>query len=93
MKRKNTVRLINGTIALVLLTAGYGIGRYTKTDTQLSRAVTETVTVESGDSLWSIAEQYAEGDIREYVSKLKRINDLDSAIIYPGQEIKVVRYK
>jgi LysM repeat protein len=41
--------------------------------------------VRPGDTLWSIAEQTFPGDPREGVWELRRRNDLDSALIVPGQ--------
>lgn len=51
----------------------------------------ETVyTVQSGDTLWNIAEQYC-GDtyILEYIEDLKRLNPGLTADIRPGQKIRV----
>jgi len=41
--------------------------------------------VKPGDTLWSIAERTAPGDPREGVWELRERNDLDSAVIVPGQ--------
>ena len=41
--------------------------------------------VRSGDTLWSIAERTFPGDPREGVWELRERNDLDSAVIVPGQ--------
>lgn len=49
---------------------------------------TSTITVQSGDSLWSIALKYKEkGDIRKYIYDIKKLNNLDNSNIYAGQEI------
>ena len=42
-------------------------------------------TVQPGDTLWSIAERTFPGDPREGVWELRERNDLDSAVIVPGQ--------
>ncbi|HYE83987.1 MAG TPA: LysM peptidoglycan-binding domain-containing protein [Clostridia bacterium] len=41
--------------------------------------------VEEGDTIWSLSTNYAgDMDIREYISKVMDINDLQSANIKPG---------
>jgi LysM repeat protein len=50
------------------------------------------VRVYSGDSVWSIASNFAtsKDDIRELVTAIKRVNSLSNrAEIYPGQVLKV----
>lgn len=49
-----------------------------------------TVTVESGDSLWSIAERVAPAaDPREVVSELKRLNALEDSALVAGQSLAI----
>lgn len=50
------------------------------------------ITVEEGDTLWSIASNYADSshtDIRELVYLISNENDIYNASIYPGDVIKV----
>lgn len=49
------------------------------------------VTVLSGDTLWSIAKNYStsNGDIREFIYSIQKLNQLTSARIYPGQVILI----
>lgn len=50
------------------------------------------VTVQPGDSLWKLAVRYQEKagmDVQELIDLMKEINDLDSAIIYPGQNLHI----
>ncbi len=50
----------------------------------------ETVTVQSGDSLWSIATRIAPGaDPRDVVDAIGRLNALDGGMITPGQELAI----
>jgi len=48
------------------------------------------VRVNHGDTLWEIAGKYRGGtEIREYIYKIKKMNNLDSAVIYAGQTLKL----
>mgnify|MGYP001270282840 CR=1 FL=1 len=48
----------------------------------------KTVTVRQGDTLWDIAGKYrGKTDIRQYIYQIKKVNNLDNAIIYAGQKI------
>ncbi len=53
---------------------------------------TENYMVSAGDTLWGIATEYKheKQDIREYVYQLRKLNNID-CIIYPGQEIKIIK--
>lgn len=51
---------------------------------------TSYVTVLAGQSLWQLAEQVAPGeDTRETVAQLLRANALESAEVFPGQQLAV----
>jgi LysM repeat protein len=46
------------------------------------------VTVSAGDTLWSLAETYAsEEDARDWIQDLASLNALETAEIYPGQQL------
>ena len=50
-----------------------------------------TIEVIAGQTLWDIADTYMSDDMdkRQAVYELQKENDLDSAVIEPGQKIKV----
>ena len=48
------------------------------------------VTIESGDSLWSIAERVApNADPRDVIADIVSLNGLESAVVSPGQQLAV----
>ena len=58
----------------------------------VKKVETEDYIVTNGDTLWSIVTEYKheKQDIREYVYQLRKLNNID-CIIYPGQEIKIIK--
>lgn len=53
----------------------------------------ESITVSAGDTLWSIASEHKKSgqDVREYLYELRKLNNLENCIIYPGQKIKIIK--
>ena len=50
----------------------------------------DTVVVEEGDSLWSIAQSVSGGqDTRDVVLDIVEVNGLDRQVVHPGQELAV----
>ena len=50
----------------------------------------KTVTVRQGDTLWGIASEHRGNmDIRQYIYQIKKINNLEDAIIYAGQKLNL----
>jgi len=52
----------------------------------------ETYRVRSGDSLWSISGEYCPDSVdrQEWIHKVRKLNDIDGSVIYPGQVITVL---
>ncbi len=50
-----------------------------------------SVTVQNGETVWSIARKYSHGqeDVREVVNRIIAANELQGKYIYPGQVLKV----
>lgn len=84
-----------GRTLLVLLLAGLLLAAISLggTDTQAAgvvsegeRAAVQTVTVQPGESLWSVAQRIApDNDPREVVAQIRRLNDLESSSLQVGQ--------
>ena len=60
-----------------------------------TRNTYETITIQSGDTLWSIAEEYAPAgtDIRDYIYEVCDRNNIKSGEIVQGQEITIPVYR
>lgn len=59
-------------------------------DSSAVRGEFSTVTVQEGDSLWTIADASAPGaDPRDLMADIVEINDLRSGVVHPGQELAI----
>ena len=49
------------------------------------------VKVDHGDTLWKIADNYYDNnvDLRKMIFRIKKINNLNSAMLQPGQSLKI----
>ena len=52
----------------------------------------KTVVVSTGDTLWSIASEYASGDVRSKIKDIKNFNNLNSDVLTVGKHLKVPLY-
>ena len=52
-----------------------------------------TVTVRSGDTLWTLAERYtsAGGNVQDTIDEIAGMNHLRGAMIVPGQRLQIPR--
>ncbi|MEO2131921.1 MAG: LysM peptidoglycan-binding domain-containing protein [Microbacterium sp.] len=76
---------------LVILGAIWGGGAaLASLDPAAPAGTFETVTVSSGDSLWSIAEEIApDADPRDVVSDIARLNGLTGSVVSAGQRLAI----
>jgi uncharacterized membrane protein len=50
----------------------------------------EMITVKRGDTLWDLAEERSNGtDIRRYIEKVKKMNDMTDSSVYEGDTLKM----
>lgn len=54
----------------------------------------KSITIEKGDSLWSIAEEYRTSDVstKAYIDELIELNNLTSNTIHEGQHLVITYY-
>lgn len=89
-------RQVLGALAFVLATAlavGVGAGVGSLAAGQPAVESVAVVTVEPGQSLWSIASASAQPgqDVREVLAQIAALNDLPSETLRAGQELRVPR--
>ena len=85
--RRKAARIKAGRVVIVLallmlagITAAYGGGR----------TGTEQVTVQPGQTIWSIAaDRYPEDDTRGMVGEIVRLNHLGNQDVYAGEQLQV----
>jgi hypothetical protein len=85
-------RLVVFLLALAfVLTAAIFLGtRSTATNESGTEIPTKLVMVGPGETLWSIASELAEdGEVRDMVDQIERLNALDDSMLYAGQELHV----
>ncbi|MEJ6950552.1 cell division suppressor protein YneA [Natronospora cellulosivora (SeqCode)] len=88
--RKKSIRGLCLKILLILLILSTSI--FFAVNSQSSELIQyEEVTVQEGDTLWSIANNYNTNnqDTRRIISQIKSFNNLDGVILQPGQIIKI----
>lgn len=83
------VRVLAGVLAVALaVLVGAGVGLVLRPAAPIA---TDVTTVETGDSLWSVAAAVAAPgqDPREVVAEIVQLNDLTSDVVVPGQRLLV----
>ena len=86
MTIKNKFKFIRSTIILILILLGIFC-------ISVSKEKTEYIdyTVGKGETLWSIAADRTDGDIRNYIYTIKDINGMTSSELQEGQTIKLLK--
>lgn len=75
-------------VVLLAITFVLGSGGAAAEVEGAARASLAYLTVADGESLWSIAESLApQGDPREVIDEIVRINGLDDTVVQPGQRL------
>ena len=88
LTRRGRALLLMALVAVVF--AAFSLGRTASEaapQTQAAPAV-EVVTVQPGESLWSVAERIApHNDTRQVVAQIRRLNDLSGSQLQVGQQL------
>ena len=86
MRIKNKFKFIRSTIILIFILLGILC-------ISVSKEKTEYIdyTVGKGESLWSIATDRTDGDIRDYIYTIKDINGMTTSELQEGQTIKILK--
>ena len=80
--------LLIGVVASVVV---WGLSETAPPAQSAEREQYVVVTVQPGDTLWSIARRVSEGkaDLRVLTHRIQKLNSLDSAMLLPGQSLTV----
>lgn len=86
MRIKNKFKFIRSTTILILIILGIFY-------ISISKEKTEYIdyTVGRGETLWSIAADHTDGDIRDYIYTIKNINGMTTSNLQEGQTIKLLK--
>ena len=81
--------IVAGPLAAMALVTALNGGIATATS-DVSTGTFDYVTVESGQSLWQLAETIApNADPRDVISDIVRLNQLESSVVHPGERLAV----
>ncbi len=87
MKIVNFPRFITA-MSIFACIISFVISLMTNVSYSAERKEYKDIVVAKGDTLWSIA-LTLEGDVKENIYEIKKINNLENSMIYEGQSIKV----
>ncbi len=87
LTRRGRVLLLTALVAVLF--GAFSLGRsVSEAAAPTARPVEHVVTVEQGDSLWTLARRVApDNDPRDVVAQIRDLNDLSGAELVPGQQL------
>lgn len=78
--------LLLASLLLAAISIGGGRTQAAGVVSEGERTTLQTITVQPGESLWSVAQRVApDNDPREVVAQIRRLNDLESSSLQVGQ--------
>lgn len=101
--KSNSIRInrkIIITVCIIVFTAITFLGFISRVNANDSRSLKHkyftNITVESGDSIWSIAKEYMDydfyDDINDYMNEICKMNNLSSDRLLPGDNLIITYY-
>ena len=87
LTRRGRVLLLTALVAVLF--GAFSLGRsVSEAAAPSAQPAQHLVTVESGDSLWTLAQRVApDNDPRDVVAQIRDLNDLSGAELVPGQQL------
>lgn len=81
-------------VAIIVCTAGFAVSANSDKASSASDSYYKSVRISSGDTLWTIAQEYCPDtiDIHSYIDNIKSINDIKNNTIKTGEYIIVAIY-
>lgn len=86
MRIKNKFKFIRSTTILILII----LGIFCISIAQSKKEYIDYY-VGEGETLWSIATEHTDGDIRDYIYTIKNINGMTTSNLQEGQTIKLLK--
>lgn len=89
-RRGRLVLFLGALLAVFVIAFVVMGGSSASTESGGAPAATERIVVAPGQTLWQIASAHSDGgDVRATVDAIEKLNALDSAMLYAGQELFV----
>ncbi|WDC83945.1 LysM peptidoglycan-binding domain-containing protein [Caloramator sp. mosi_1] len=90
--RKLLKTLLSFTLFFLIISLSISkVSSYYKNNKQNKITTYEEIVVNKGDTLWKISIKHTpkDKDVRKTIYEIRKINNLNDCIIYPGQVLKV----
>ncbi len=89
LTRRGRLVVFAAGLLMVLLFGIWLAAGSTATD-EAGKTQVEVITVAPGETLWGIAAEVADGgDVGAMVAEIREMNDLDTSMVYAGQDLRV----
>ena len=95
MKIVNKKRFINSITIISIIIFSIIVMFFSFTKNQEYTENHKTRYISKNETLWSIAKEYKKPnqDIRDYIYEIRKLNNMESATIYEGQELIIIVYE
>lgn len=95
MKIVNKKKFINSIAIISIIIFSVIVIFFSFTKNQEYTENHKTIYISKNETLWSIAKEYKKPnqDIRDYIYEIRKLNNMESATIYEGQELIIIVYE